>query len=160
MKSQRALQLRKPEPGFSQLDAHGAARMVDVGHKPMQRREAAAIGRLACQPATLRALLAQDLPKGDVLAVANLAALQAVKQTASLIPLCHPLPIEHAALDFRLGRNWVEVTCTVAAHARTGVEMEALTWVSVALLALYDMCKAVDKTMRIEGIRVTRKVKR
>ncbi len=134
--------------------------MVNVGRKPVQRREAVASGRLVCLPATLAALRARALPKGDVLAVANIAALQAVKQTASLIPLCHPLPIEHAAAAFQLGLDHVEVTCTVAASARTGVEMEALTGVSVALLTLYDMCKAVDKAMRLEGIRVIRKIKR
>ena len=126
----------------------------------MQHRHAVAIGRLVCAPATLRALRKQALPKGDVLAIANVAGVQAVKQTASLIPLCHPLPIEHVELNFTVKRDAIDITCTVATDAKTGVEMEALTGVSVAALTLYDMCKAVDKGMRIEGIHVIKKVKR
>lgn len=133
--------------------------MVNVGAKPVQQRRAVAVGRLVCQPATIRALRRQALPKGDVLAVANIAGVQAVKQTAGLIPLCHPLPIEHVGLDFVVKRDSVEIICTVATGAKTGVEMEALTGVSVAALTLYDMCKAVDKTMQIEGIRVMEKLK-
>ena len=150
---------RPATPEFSHLDGQGTARMVNVGPKPMQQRRAVATARLVCQPATIRALRAQALPKGDVLAVANIAGLQAVKRTADLIPLCHPLPVEHAVIEFTVRRAAVVVTCTVRASAKTGVEMEALTGASVAALTLYDMCKAVDKTMRIEGIRVTEKVK-
>lgn len=145
---------------FSHLDEHGAARMVNVGAKPVQQRRATAVGTLFCQPATIRALRAQALPKGDVLAVARVAAIQAVKRTADLIPLCHPLPLENVEVSFRVGESRVEVTCTVATNAKTGVEMEALTGVSLAALTLYDMCKAVDKTMRIEGVHVVEKVKR
>lgn len=134
--------------------------MVNVGAKPVQQRRAVAVGRLECAPATIRALRKQALPKGDVLAVANIAGVQAVKQAAQLIPLCHPLPIEHVELEFTVKQTSVEVTCTVATSSKTGVEMEALTGVSVAALTLYDMCKAVDKTMRIEGIQVLEKVKR
>jgi cyclic pyranopterin monophosphate synthase len=133
--------------------------MVNVGAKPVQWRRAVAQGRLVCRPATLRALRAQALPKGDALAVAKIAAIQAIKKTADLIPLCHPLPLDHASLEFRLRRNAIEITCTVQTSARTGVEMEALTGVSVAALTLYDMCKAVDKTMRIDGIAVVEKLK-
>lgn len=144
---------------FSHLAEDGSARMVNVGSKPVQQRRAVAVGRLVCAPATLRALRRQALPKGDVLAVANVAGVQAVKQAAQLIPLCHPLPIEHVELGFVVGRAAIDITCTVATNSKTGVEMEALTGVSVAALTLYDMCKAVDKTMRVEGIHVVEKVK-
>ena len=150
---------RPATPEFSHLDGQGTARMVNVGHKPVQQRRAVATARLVCLPATIRALRAQALPKGDVLAVANVAGIQAVKRTAELIPLCHPLPVEHAQIEFAVRRDGVEVTCTVRTGAKTGVEMEALTGASVAALTLYDMCKAVDQTMRIEGIRVLEKVK-
>jgi cyclic pyranopterin monophosphate synthase len=144
---------------FSHLDAQGAARMVDVGTKPVQARRAVAAARLVCRPATLRALRAQALPKGDVLAVAQVAAIQAVKRTAELIPLCHALPLDHVQVAFRLRRGCLEVTCAVQTAARTGVEMEALTGAAVAALTLYDMCKAVDKTMRIDGLQVLEKLK-
>jgi cyclic pyranopterin phosphate synthase len=144
---------------FSHFDARGLARMVNVGAKPVQQRRAVATGALRCRPATLRALRARALPKGDVLAVARVAAVQAVKRTAELIPLCHPLPLEHVEVSFRVGRDRVEITCAVTASAKTGVEMEALTGVCVGALTLYDMCKAVDRTMRVEGIRVVQKVK-
>jgi cyclic pyranopterin phosphate synthase len=147
-------------PAFSHLDAHGAARMVDVGGKKVQERRAVAAGRLVCQPATIQALRARALPKGDVLTVAQIAGIQAAKSTASLIPLCHPLPLDHVRITFEVGEDFVEVRCETATFARTGVEMEAVTGVAVAALTLYDMCKAVDKTMRIEAIRVVEKVKR
>ena len=144
---------------FSHLDAAGGARMVNVGHKPVQRRRALAEGRLVCQPATIRALKKRALPKGDVLTVAQIAGIQAAKRTAELIPLCHPLVLHHVEVKFCVGRAAIEIVCTAETSAQTGVEMEALTGVSVAALTLYDMCKAVDKTMRIEGIRVVKKVK-
>jgi cyclic pyranopterin phosphate synthase len=144
---------------FSHLDTTGAARMVNVGHKPVQRRRASAQGRLVCAAATLRALKEKALPKGDVLAVAQIAGIQAAKRTAELIPLCHPVGLNHVAVSFRVGRVAIEIICTAETCAPTGVEMEALTGVSVAALTLYDMCKAVDKTMRIEGIRVVQKTK-
>jgi cyclic pyranopterin monophosphate synthase len=150
---------RPPAKTFTHLDSNGAARMVNVGAKPVQQRRAVAAARLVCQPATLRALRARALPKGDVFAVANVAGVQAVKRTADLIPLCHPLPIEHIEVGFKLRRDGVDVTCRVATSAKTGVEMEALTGACVAALTLYDMCKAVDKTMRIEGLRVLEKTK-
>lgn len=133
--------------------------MVNVGAKPAQLRRAVAAARLVCQPATLRALRAKALPKGDVLTVANIAGIQAAKQAASLIPLCHPLPVDHVQVTFALRRNGIAVACAVQTHARTGVEMEALTGACVAALTLYDMCKAADKTMRIEGLRVLQKTK-
>ena len=144
---------------FSHLDEHGAARMVNVGAKPVQHRRAVAAARLACQPATIRTLRAKALPKGDVLAVANVAGIQAAKRSGELIPLCHPLPLDVVQLTFKLRRDGVDITCAVETSARTGVEMEALTGASVAALTLYDMCKAVNKTMRIEGVRVLEKVK-
>ncbi len=147
-------------PTFSHLDAHGAARMVDVGGKKVQERRAVAEGRLCCQPGTVQALRARALPKGDVLTVAQIAGIQAAKGTASLIPLCHPLPLDHVRISFKVGEDCVEIRCETATSARTGVEMEALTGAAVAALTLYDMCKAVDKTMRIEAIRVVEKVKR
>ena len=147
------------KPTFSHLTADGQARMVDVGTKPVQQRRATAVGRLVCRAATLRALREKALPKGDVLTVAQIAGLQAAKKTSELIPLCHPLPLDHVEIQFRLGRDFVEVTCVAATSAKTGVEMEALTGVSVAALTLYDMCKAIDREMRIEGVRVVEKVK-
>jgi cyclic pyranopterin phosphate synthase len=144
---------------FSHLDASGRAHMVDVGAKPVQRRRAVAAGRLVCAPATIRALKKNALPKGDVLTVAQIAGIQAAKRTAELIPLCHPLALTHVEISFQLRRDGVEIVCTSETAAPTGVEMEALTGVSVAALTLYDMCKAVDKTMRIEQIHVVSKVK-
>jgi cyclic pyranopterin phosphate synthase len=144
---------------FSHLDARGGARMVNVGHKPVQRRRAVAAGKLVCAPATIRALKKNALPKGDVLTVAQIAGIQAAKRTAQLIPLCHPLALNHVAIRFKIRRAAIEVVCTTETSSQTGVELEALTGVSVAALTLYDMCKAVDKKMRIEGIRVVEKIK-
>jgi len=144
---------------FSHLDARGGARMVNVGHKPVQRRRAVAKGKLVCAPATIRALRKNALPKGDVLTVAQIAGIQAAKRTAQLIPLCHPLALNHVEIRFKIKNAAIEVWCTTETSSQTGVELEALTGVSVAALTLYDMCKAVDKQMRIEGIRVVKKVK-
>jgi cyclic pyranopterin phosphate synthase len=144
---------------FSHLDARGGARMVNVGHKPVQRRRAVAEGKLVCAPATIRALKKNALPKGDVLTVAQIAGIQAAKRTAQLIPLCHPLALNHIEIGFKIRRAAIEVHCAAETSSQTGVELEALTGVSVAALTLYDMCKAVDKKMRIEGIRVVEKIK-
>jgi cyclic pyranopterin monophosphate synthase len=144
---------------FSHLNAAGEARMVNVGAKPIQRRRAIAEGKLVCAPATIRALKKNALPKGDVLTVAQIAGIQAAKRTSELIPLCHPLGLNHVEVNFKVHGNRIEIVCTAETSAQTGVEMEALTGVSVAALTLYDMCKAVDKTMRIENIRVVKKVK-
>ena len=144
---------------FSHLNQQGEARMVNVGAKPVQRRRAVAEGRLACAPATIRALKRDALPKGDVLTVAQIAGIQAAKRTAELIPLCHSLGLSHLEVSFRVKAAAIEIRCVAETSAQTGVEMEALTGVSVAALTLYDMCKAVDKTMRIEGVRVVEKVK-
>jgi len=160
MSSNARTTAKRSKGQLSHLTRDGSARMVNVGGKPVQQRRAVATGRLVCAPATIRALRQQALPKGDVLTVANVAGVQAVKQAAQLIPLCHPLPIEHVELRFAVKRSSIDITCSVSTGAKTGVEMEALTGVSIAALTLYDMCKAVDKTMRIEAIQVVEKVKR
>ena len=144
---------------FSHLDAHGGARMVNVSRKPAQRRRVVAEGRLVCAPATIQALKRNALPKGDVLTVAQIAGIQAAKNTAGLIPLCHALPLSHIEVSFNIRAGAIEITCAAETISQTGVEMEALAGVSVAALTLYDMCKAVDKEMRIEGIRVAEKIK-
>jgi len=144
---------------FSHLEEAGSARMVNVGDKPVQRRRAVATGKLICQPATIRALKRDALPKGDVLTVAQIAGIQAAKRTAELIPLCHPLALCHVEITFHVKRDRVEIECAAETAAQTGVEMEALTGASVAALTLYDMCKAVDKTMCIEALRVVAKTK-
>lgn len=133
--------------------------MVDVGAKPVVAREAVAEAMLVCAASTIRLLKKDALPKGDVLAVARVAGIQAAKQTAALIPLCHVLPLDAAGVEFTVKPRGVKVVCTVRTQARTGVEMEALTGATVAALALYDMCKAADKNMRIEGVRVATKKK-
>lgn len=157
--------LRRPRtaqraaPAFSHLDESGGARMVNVGHKPVQRRRAVAEGKLVCAAATIRALKKHALPKGDVLTVAQVAGIQAAKRTSEMIPLCHPLPLNHVEIRFRVRASAIEIICAAETGAQTGVEMEALTGVSVAALTLYDMCKAVDKQMRIEAIRLIQKEK-
>lgn len=134
--------------------------MVNVGAKPLQFRRAVAAGKLVCAAATIRALKKNALPKGDVLTVAQIAGIQAAKRTGELIPLCHPLALSCVEISFKVRAAAVEIICTAETSSQTGVEMEALTGVSVAALTLYDMCKAVDKTMRIEAVRVVEKIKR
>jgi len=139
----------------------GKAEMVDISCKDISVREAVARGRVLMQEATLRALAEGRIPKGDVFNVARVAGLMAAKQTANLIPLCHPLPVESASVEFRINSNStnpaVEVEVAVKTSAKTGVEMEALTGVSVALLTIYDMCKPLDKTMKITDIQLVKK---
>ncbi len=142
---------------LTHLDDAGAARMVDVSAKEETARTAVAKGFVVMQPATLALITAGAAPKGDVLAVARVAGIQAAKQTAALIPLCHPLPISAVNVDFEMTPCGVDITARVRTTGRTGVEMEALTAVSVAALTLYDMVKAVERGMRIEGIRVVEK---
>ena len=151
--------MRMPKKTFSHLDPKGAARMVDVGAKSVQRRTASAEGFVHCAAATIRALKKQALPKGDVLSVAKIAGILAAKRCDELIPLCHSLPLDSVDVDFEVLANAVRVVATARTTAKTGVEMEALTAVSVAALTIYDMCKAVDKSMVIADIRVTKKVK-
>jgi len=133
--------------------------MVDVGAKPVVHREAVAKGILRCAPETISALREQALPKGDVLAVARVAGIQAAKRTDSLIPLCHSLPLDRVSVDFEIDAELIAITATAATSAKTGVEMEALTAVSVAGLTLYDMLKAVDKTMVLGEIQLLQKTK-
>ena len=144
---------------FSHLDDSGRARMVDVGAKPLQQCRAVAEGWLRCAPETIEKLRARALPKGDVLAVAQIAGIQAAKRTADLIPLCHPLALDLVEVTFTLEVDRIGIRAVAAITARTGIEMEALTAVSIAALTLYDMCKAVDKAMVIEGIRLVGKTK-
>jgi cyclic pyranopterin phosphate synthase len=139
---------------LTHFDAQGAAHMVDVGAKDETHRVATARGRIAMQPATLELIRQGTARKGDVIGVARIAAIQAAKRTADLIPLCHPIPLTRVTAEFELDAATSTVTLTVTAETRgrTGVEMEALTAVSVGLLTVYDMCKAVDRGMRIEAI--------
>ncbi len=145
--------------GFTHFDAAGNAAMVDVTAKPVTDRTATAQARVAMQPATLAMIQAGTAKKGDVLGVARLAGIMAAKRTAELIPLCHPLPITAVTVDLAPdpATTSVEITATVRTTGQTGVEMEALTAASVAALTVYDMCKAVDRSMRIESLRVTHK---
>ena len=133
--------------------------MVDVGDKPDTRREAVARGRVAMRPQTLALIRDNALDKGDVLAVARIAGIMAAKNTSQLIPLCHPLPLSKVAVEFDLDADAsaVNIAATARTTGKTGVEMEALTAVSVAALTIYDMCKAVDRAMRIEAVRLARK---
>ncbi len=144
---------------LSHLDSSGRARMVDVGGKPAMQRVAEAHGFIRMAPATLRLLRRKGLPKGDALAVARIAGIQAAKETAHLIPLCHTLPLDTVRVEFEFAARGVEIRAEARTTAKTGVEMEALTAVSVAALALYDMAKAVDKKMVIGPIRLVRKTK-
>jgi len=146
-------------PRLSHLDARGRARMVDVSAKPVTRREAVARGAVRMRPGTLQAIAEGTLPKGDVLSVARLAGVMGAKRTSDLVPLCHPLPLDHVAVELvpDPGASLVRIESRVRVAGRTGVEMEALAAVAVAALALYDMCKAVDRDMSIEAIRVVEK---
>lgn len=145
---------------LTHLDESGRASMVDVGQKPIVRREAVAEGFFVASQSTLDKVLAGDLPKGEALAVARLAGIQAAKRCDGLIPLCHTLPLDVVSVAFeRVSHDRLRIEATASITARTGVEMEALTAVSVAGLTLYDMTKAVDKGLRIEGIHLVRKTK-
>ena len=145
---------------LSHVDDQGRAKMVDVGGKVPQRRLARATGTISIS-ATTADLIAEDhIKKGDVLTVAQIAGIQAAKRTAHLIPLCHPLVLDKVDVELRLEEKQIVASSEVACVGRTGVEMEALTAVSVALLTVYDMCKAVDKDMRIGDIYLVEKVKR
>jgi cyclic pyranopterin phosphate synthase len=139
---------------LTHFDARGQAHMVDVGGKAETRRVARACGSIGMQPATLRLILAGAAKKGDVLGVARIAAIQAAKRTAELIPLAHPLALTRIGAEFETAASGcgLKLTVTVETLGRTGVEMEALTAVSVGLLTVYDMCKAVDRGMRIDGV--------
>ena len=142
---------------LTHFDAEGRAVMVDVSDKPETARSASARVNVLMQPETLALIRSGQARKGDVLGTARLAGIMAAKRTADLIPLCHPLPIAAVTLDLKPGADGVEITATVRTNGRTGVEMEALTAASVAALTVYDMCKAVDRGMRIDGLRVVHK---
>ncbi len=144
---------------FSHLDSKGQAAMVDVSGKGVTKRKAIASGKVILHTNTFRMLTDQKIPKGDVLATARIAGIMAAKRVGELIPLCHPLPLEHVAIEFDLSEDLpgVEIYATASITAKTGVEMEALTAVSVAALTIYDMCKAIEKGITITDIKLLEK---
>ena len=144
---------------FTHFDSDGAAHMVNVGEKPVTARRAIACSEIIMQPETLAMITDGTAKKGDVLSVARLAGIMGAKQTAALIPLCHPLGLDHVAVDLEMDESLpgVRITATCRVTGRTGIEMEAMTAVSVAALTIYDMCKAVDRGMQIGSIRLTHK---
>ncbi|MBS3806671.1 MAG: cyclic pyranopterin monophosphate synthase MoaC [Bacteroidales bacterium] len=144
---------------FSHTDGEGKARMVNVGGKPDQQRLARAEGFIHLQEETLRLIRDNEMKKGDVLSVSEIAGIQASKRTGELIPLCHTIPLTHVSVRSSIKENGVYVTSEVQCAGKTGVEMEALTAVSTALLTVYDMCKAVDRNMQIDSIRLVEKRK-
>jgi len=144
---------------LSHIGADGRAQMVDVSAKPVSVRRAIASGKIRLQPETIELINKNQIAKGDVLATARIAGIQAAKQTAQLIPLCHTLPLGEVTIDLVTSRDGVEAKCTARTVAQTGVEMEALTGVAVALLTIYDMCKAVDRRMQISDIELLQKSK-
>jgi cyclic pyranopterin monophosphate synthase len=144
---------------LSHIGSDGRAQMVDVSAKPMSNRTAIAKGKIKLQRKTLDLISKDQIAKGNVFATARLAGIQAAKQTAHLIPLCHTIPLSDVKIDIVSARDGAEVTCTARTVAQTGVEMEALTGVAIALLTIYDMCKAVDKKMEIGNLRLIKKTK-
>jgi len=144
---------------LTHTDESGKAHMVDTGGKPVQHRTAMASGRINMLPETLKLVAEDMMKKGDVITVAELAGIQAAKQCGTLIPLCHNIPLDHVRLSLNADEDGITAVSTVSCTGRTGVEMEALTGVSVALLTVYDMCKAVDKTMTITNIQLIKKEK-
>jgi cyclic pyranopterin phosphate synthase len=142
---------------LTHLDENGKARMVDVGGKPETARVAIATGRIRMSAAALSAIRDGAVPKGDVLAAARIAGIMAAKKTAELIPLCHPLALDSVTVDFALEEGGLRATATAALTGRTGVEMEAMTATSIALLTIYDMAKAIDKGMVIEEVHLIEK---
>jgi cyclic pyranopterin phosphate synthase len=145
---------------LSHVGADGRAKMVDVSAKPMSNRKAVASGKIQLQRETIELITKDQIAKGNVLATARIAGIQAAKQTAQLIPLCHTLPLGDVKIDIVTSDQDVRVTCTAQTVAQTGVEMEALVGVTTALLTIYDMCKAVDKEMEISNVRLIEKTKR
>jgi cyclic pyranopterin phosphate synthase len=143
---------------FTHFDASGQAHMVDVGDKDVTKRIAKAAGRITMQPETAKMIRSGSAKKGDVLGVARIAAIQAAKRTSDLIPLAHPLMLTRVHVEFDVGDRDVRIDVTVETRDRTGVEMEALTAVAAGLLTIYDMCKAVDRAMRIDGIHLVEKL--
>ena len=145
------------DEGFTHLDSEGRARMVDVGGKEVTQRRAVARARVTMQEETAQALADGTMAKGDVLAVARVAGIQAAKRTSELIPLCHPLMLSSVQVDLTPGPSWVDIEATAETVDRTGVEMEALTACSVAALTIYDMCKARDRAMQVEALGLVEK---
>ena len=145
---------------LSHIAEDGSARMVDVSAKPVMAREAVAAGRITLKAETMALISENRIAKGNVFATARIAGVQAAKKTPELIPLCHGLNLSHVDVEIAAAEGTVEVKCTARTSAQTGVEMEALTGVSVALLTIYDMCKAVDKEMQISDVRLISKTKR
>ena len=145
--------------GLSHIDEKGRARMVDISAKPDTQRVALARGRVVMKPSTLRLIGEGGIPKGDVLSVAQIAGIMAAKNTPNLIPMCHPLLLTGISVDFSIDPEGgvIEITATVKTTGKTGVEMEALTAVTGSALTIYDMCKAVDRGMRIQDVRLVRK---
>jgi cyclic pyranopterin phosphate synthase len=144
---------------LTHIAANGRARMVDVSAKPLSSRTAVAAGKISLRKETVDLVRKNEIAKGDVIATAKIAGIQAAKQTAHLIPLCHLLPLSEVKIDIDISGDGADVRCTARTVAQTGVEMEALTGVTVALLTIYDMCKAVDKEMEISCIRLVEKWK-
>jgi cyclic pyranopterin phosphate synthase len=142
---------------LTHFDAAGRAAMVDVSGKDVSTRSATARARVSMQPETARVVAGGTAKKGDVLGVARIAGIMAAKRTAELIPLCHPLPIDAVSVELTPDETGIEIAATVRTSGRTGVEMEALTAASVAALTIYDMCKAIDRSMQVDNLRVTRK---
>ena len=144
---------------LTHIGSDGRAQMVDVSAKPLSRRRAVARGKIRLQRETLNLIARDQIAKGNVFATAHIAGIQAAKQTAQLIPLCHALPLGEVSIDIIASKDGAEVKCTAQTIAQTGVEMEALIGVAVALLTIYDMCKAVDKAMAITEVRLVEKTK-
>ena len=144
---------------LSHIDSKGKARMVDVGTKPSQFRVATASGKILLQPETINIIKENGMKKGEVLGIAEFAGIMSAKKTSDLIPLCHPLLLSDIQVSAKLNKNGIEISSTVKCTGQTGVEMEALTAVSVGLLTVYDMCKAVDKNMIIKDIHLVKKEK-
>jgi cyclic pyranopterin phosphate synthase len=146
---------------LSHIDAHGEARMVDVSDKPVQKRVAVAQGEIRMSPGTIQLIQEHKVAKGNVFATARIAGILAAKKTGELIPMCHPLPLSHCEINFEIptGQDRILITASARITAQTGVEMEALTAVSVAALTIYDMCKAADKQMQITDITLKSKSK-
>jgi cyclic pyranopterin monophosphate synthase len=144
---------------FSHIAEDGSVRMVDVSSKPVSKRVATAEAMIALKPETIAKIESSQVAKGNVLATARIAAIQAVKRTGELIPLCHPLPVHHAQVEFESRGEGIRIECRVTTAAQTGVEMEALTGATIAALTIYDMCKAIDKGMVISGVRLLSKSK-
>src|SRR5215468_9833508 len=144
---------------LTHIDSDGRAQMVDVSNKPLSKRRAVARGKIRLQQRTLNLIAKDHIAKGNVFATARIAGIQAAKQTAQLIPLCHTLPLGEVNIDIGASKNGAEVKCTAQTIAQTGIEMEALVGVTVALLTIYDMCKAVDKDMIVSDVQLVEKTK-